>query len=308
MMRKKIGNLYYCFDHIDGRDIFSVQSPRNVPVPAQLYKYYALSNTSVDALTNHYLFASSPEMLNDRFDSSNRLIDLSLPDNIQDCNAFLKRHGLRTIRDTWENRILLHENVKGCLAKDIFAKWGIVSMASENDDILMWSHYAKDSGYCVCFDTKHFDGNGQGPFPIHYGKLRPSLINEDEVPLIPIIQMCQKHTKWKYEKEYRYLVDLTHVNGRQYEYPIRAIVGIYLGTRFFEKNWVMKKGEIQVGDWRVKFKGTKVDLLKKRIIDFALENRVPVYLDWTTELCKIDFMPIEIRKQDDNSLIVNVKI
>jgi hypothetical protein len=55
--------------------IFSVENPRKPEKPDSLYKYYALSNFSVDVLTNHYLFSPHPIYLNDKNDCSGELID-----------------------------------------------------------------------------------------------------------------------------------------------------------------------------------------------------------------------------------------
>ena len=56
---------------------FSVSNPKNPQKPESLFKYYALSKNSVDALTNHYLFSAHPMRLNDKYDCDGDLINYS---------------------------------------------------------------------------------------------------------------------------------------------------------------------------------------------------------------------------------------
>ncbi len=85
-------------------------------------------------------------------------------------------------------------------------KLGIYCLTPHNDNILMWSHYAKNStGYCIGFNTEYLMNYMDGIIEIKY-------IDQLEIPKIDITRnfylktqdLCgQKFSVWKYENEYR---------------------------------------------------------------------------------------------------------
>lgn len=102
--------------------------------------------------------------------------------------------------------------------------YGILSLATSNSNITMWSHYAQyHAGFVVEFDLDnemfHKKVSDKDPFrilkPVQYSKKRPSLellkfdLSEEEY----IFELANKilYTKsldWSYENEYRIIYDL----------------------------------------------------------------------------------------------------
>lgn len=134
----------------------------------------------------------------------------------------------------------------------------------ENDNTLMWSHYAKDhTGVCVEYDLKKLDNDTNGVlshlFPIVYSEQRPALrdigsmidsqkqlneaINKGNVydgkePFNDILPLfLTKGKVWEYEKEWRILYtkkqmyDIDDEELYTGNLSFKCISSIYLGYR-----------------------------------------------------------------------------
>jgi hypothetical protein len=127
-------------------------------------------------------------------------------------------------------------------------KIGMYCMSEKPDNILMWSHYAKDHcGYCL-----KFDANDETPFfgaaqQVNYQTAYPNIDffntpREEQVDLI----FLTKYEDWRYEAEWR-VID--HDTGPGLKtYPKDLLRGVIFGLRMRDddknriKRWIAKRG------------------------------------------------------------------
>ena len=269
------------------------KSGRHFPVPYILYKYYPLNKFTVDAIANHYLYASNPSQLNDRFDCDPQLVSFnSFEDELSAIRKI--RHDVSVNEED-----LYHTSefgIDNSLVEYYYKHWGIISLSKVYDEILMWSHYAKDDGICIGFYTDRLPLDWIGPYPIEYVKKRDAAcLSFQQITLIPLIQCFQKNIKWKYEKEFRFLINLPRGLSRKATYDTDAIAEIYLGRSFF------KDMEIKVDEenFHVTIDTTKrYDLYRRKLLDTIAGYCIPVYYDLTLYIDEIQYKPYRLFKED----------
>ncbi|QBA19747.1 DUF2971 domain-containing protein [Chryseobacterium indologenes] len=220
-------------------------------IPDILYKYRDWKDEyHKKMIVENELFLASRKRFNDPFDSSipYRYNDADLtPDNI-----FFK---LREI----EKRISPHlseaqiidrcyeiqkterfttgeywkDNYEDYLAA-VDARFGILSLTTKRDNLLMWSHYSNShKGYCIGFDKKIL-------FELLEGTLK-RIDYTKEMPFIPLFDdggigantiLFAKSSEWEYEDEYRitkhFAADTVH------KFPNEAVKEIILGLKLTE--------------------------------------------------------------------------
>lgn len=298
MKTEKIYNWEYTFSN-DGR--FNILPDKKFIKPDLFYKYYDVGNYSIDALLNQYIFISHPHLLNDLFDCSHKFV--SIPHEIA-LNNFLipeDKKNFYTEPEKFKESIQLRAQEK------FFRKWGVFSMTGNPKNILMWSHYAQNKGFCIEFDIDAFDFAFHGPFPINYQN-DICEIQSQHFDTAVLAQTNIKSEIWKYEEEWRLLVEppkgeeffsprfeeLKKLGGhcRKMKYPRKAIKSIILGNKFFEPD------EIEVIGNKLKITLQK-DMLdtyfrKNVILNFISENKIPCGIVKTVGLNKIDFETLKI--------------
>lgn len=235
--------------------------------PKKLYKYQSFNEYSIKNLTNQQIFFCSPLHFNDPFDCAidfninyhngfilNYLLDYL--DNIESeekdnwvsldvsdstiKNKPLKELIVETDSNVLDNPVVNHfkeainngstDILKDILRKEYFSELGVVSLSKKNNDILMWSHYAKGHrGFCLEFDTQYEPFNRSKR--VRYSKNIPDVDIKDWKDgnltgnvLSPILT---KYETWQYEKEYR----IIHEEADYLEeYDSKALTGIYFGS------------------------------------------------------------------------------
>lgn len=117
----------------------------------------------------------------------------------------------------------------------------------------MWSHYAKShTGFCIGYDTekikvcaKYFyeitkPGNKViDYYIINYTRLYPKITPFPDIrdPGAYIAKLKSKSADWKYEKEWRLVINQTEpIDNRIVEIPIDAIVEVYLGLKMLAQH------------------------------------------------------------------------
>lgn len=80
MKKKSYCGFLYLYDEIEGYNIVpeGVISP-----PSTFFKYYALTEYNVEALTNLYVYAAHPKQFNDPFDCNEKLITFDTWNDVQ---------------------------------------------------------------------------------------------------------------------------------------------------------------------------------------------------------------------------------
>lgn len=281
------------FTYIDGELIFNIQYDKDKYVkPEVLYKYYALSKNSIEAITTPYLYASHPDQLNDPLDCHKDIIVIDDEESLQALWGPLYEKALQELGSE-----LMHEKASAAFKTVAYKKCGIVSLTEHPDNELMWSHYAQKDGFCVELDIKSiissFDDGGiraYGPFPINYQEQLPRIrISRIGAKAAMAIQCTIKRESWSYENEWRLIVsnqldqdfedfgcgfdrfNFGNEHDRKIKYSIRSIKRIIFPQTFLEREKILSNK-----DGIVEFESSC--LHKQTLLDFVIENKIPTSL------------------------------
>lgn len=151
-------------------------------------------------------------------DYINQISDMSKEDKLNVESAFLKE-----FEKSWSD-------VSGSYLADYLGdEWGILSLSRTKENLLMWSHYAKNAtGFVIGFNRHHSflnrqakDGRCTTPIPVIYGNSKPSV-----KPLYDSSTgssrldgnwqqdlLCNKPIDWAYEQEERLMFTLIFGEG-----------------------------------------------------------------------------------------------
>lgn len=271
---------------------------RHFRTPSILYKYYSLNEFSVDAFTNHYLYASNPLELNDRFDCSPFLISFENPD---DELILLKEINPATKATIEELQLDGFGGYHDEIVEYYYKRWGIVSLSQKNDKTLMWSHYAKNNGFCIKLRTRKLPNEWIGPYPIDYPSDREACkIKNTHTSIIPLLQCFQKNNHWSYEREWRCLVKIEEDDKRKALYPKEAIEGIYLGSSFIKDS----EKDMKEYPWKVKLDiQNENDVYRMKVLNYAIREGIPIYFDCSLFIDDVNFMLCEVRETDNHYII-----
>lgn len=261
--------------------------------PEFLCKYYSFIERNVSAVIAHKIFVSSPDQLNDLFDTLFLRIEVQ-PSQIEFYKAFVENVGLPFDTDSFINS----DQYRLKLRNTLFAIWnsnvGILSATDDALNDLMWTHYTNNEGFLVQFDYSKFPDNFGAPIPVSY------LSNEEFQQTTSknlseqlFINTLLKKEIWKYENEYRFLVFPKQVNyfqttgrfsnedqqeykkeSRLQDYLPECVKKITLGFNFFKS--------LIISNTRIDF-GMPGGLLRKNLLDWALQKEIKI------ELISIDY-------------------
>ena len=282
-------------------------------MPKTFFKYYALNDYSVDALTNMYIYASHPNQFNDPFDCNEKLVEFNTWDDV---------------KNLWEP--LFEKNKKDYLSLEdacthcsyvyktlLYRKLGLFSLAPRHDNYIMWSLYSQNNGFCVEFDIDQFPFNHYGPFPINYVDNIPSPVHVGQSggEVAMLIQTNIKNKRWEHEQEWRLYIpnplgvdiqsfgpeagafNIFNEHNRKFRYPISAIKSIFLGTSFFDGDNI-DVNVISNTEAEVVFKSN--DSLTLKVLDFIsriqLMFDLKVYHSNVEDFSECEFIPIVIAR------------
>lgn len=199
----------------------------NIEKPEYVFKFYALNENSVNALTDSYFYASHPYDLNDYLDSSPFLFWTSKPldyDYYESFFGFIYPDNKEDLIKFYEEDITNESLCKGYISKywEVLSnKFGVVSITAKENNPLMWPHYTQEKGYQLKFKTEKIEksiketieneeGNNQylGFIPTNYTKdLVPIDISQFPNMSIPLYYITNiKSDNWSYESEWRFIV------------------------------------------------------------------------------------------------------
>jgi hypothetical protein len=269
----------------------------NMPQPTYLCKYYSLSKNSIDAVLNHYLYASHPMQLNDKHDCSPYLIDYS------DCNLEFYRENIKNVEQVlYGKRDIDDETIKQYFNSSekwrleryyadknwivLYKLFGIISLSSEECNTLMWTHYTENKGFMIKTNPNliHKD-NLFGHFPVNYCDSIHKIKNNHSVPILPILyQSNVKSTIWAYEKEWRYLYynpiikENENTMDRRMHYDSSALIEIHLGYYFFDDIYgtssIKRYKDFDILALKSKHRNHK---LKCKLLNFIVNKRVKTF-------------------------------
>lgn len=249
MEYKEYCGFLYGYDKDKG---YSILPNNKIERPSTFYKYYALSKTSVEALTNMYVYATHPYQFNDPFDCNEKLVEFDSWDDVRN----LMGEKFDEIHNLYSNLEDACSFSKKAYWNLLYRKLGIISLATVADNYQMWSLYSENNGFCIEFDVEKFPFKHFGPFPMNYTECVPGAIhigNEGGFVAM-LIQSNIKNIWWKYENEWRLYVpnpvglvlkyfgkeremkdfNFGDEHDRKFRYPLAAIKSIILGPKFFD--------------------------------------------------------------------------
>lgn len=262
----------------------------------KFFKYYSLSENSVDALTNCYVYASHPNQFNDSFDCNSQILNFgkATKGDLQGLyetlfNQFLEVYGSEdALREQASNdfNVLAYRHI------------GIVSLANRNNNAHLWHVYAQDGqGLCVEFDVDKFPFKHYGPNPIQYVDKLSQFEVDRNVPTALFVQTNVKTKTWEKECEWRLLVsnpkgldfniwendgslskryNLGDEHARKMKYPLSAIKSITLGERFLRSPNI-RCYPISNEEFEVVFVNDKEEM-RCKVLDFLMGKPFEIFL------------------------------
>ncbi|MHB1527844.1 MAG: DUF2971 domain-containing protein [Acidiferrobacteraceae bacterium] len=184
--------------------------------PAKLYHYFPLGSDNKGwfdrmccTLSAHRLYCPSPKKLNDPFD----------------CMVKMKNGDRSKEADIQER---------------VNRRAGILSFATCNDHVPMWSHYANGHrGLCLEFDMEKWprterESNGCHLGSVEYCMERPLLtLSREELEKAKTLEKIAftKHTDWGYEDEWRMVCSFMYPSNPYLLFPVAALTGAIFGLR-----------------------------------------------------------------------------
>jgi len=189
-------------------------------IPKTLYKYYSVTNYAIEGLKNKTLYFSHAHLLNDVMDGNFMLWDVKK----FIANLINERQGVDNEND-------IYEEVRN-FTKPFLKNKGVLSLSNTYKNELIWVHYTNECGYCIELDTdrllesvrKNRNEKDILFYPVSYDNLKQidfaeyittELIPKNEKFMsrkvdanLPILYcFAQKDKFWKYEKEWRLLIN-----------------------------------------------------------------------------------------------------
>lgn len=186
--------------YIDGEESFDV--------PEFLYKYFPLTEYSLDCLEKGYFYLANPKDFNDPFD----------------CNYNLITENQRDLKD-WEYVPLQN---------DVINK-GITCFSRDGMNPLMWGHYTNSyTGFVLKIKTRFEpifsdDVLKAKLLEVVYSDY-PNSISKN-APIANQYQLMVKLKDWEYEQEWRLIVDKKNFDFCKLFYDTSAIQEIALGYK-----------------------------------------------------------------------------
>lgn len=284
--------------------------------PQVLYKLYGLSEHSIDSLIHQYIYATHPSQLNDIFDCNEELLNF---DDVESIKNFLKD----SIPDEKLYSLIKHDfdNLKTFTQRHfrekIYRKWGVFSMTGNPNNVLMWSYYGNNKGYCIEFDITKFPFKYYGPFPINYQPKIDALSIKRIGIHIGIIAQCNiKDEIWKHENEWRLMIAapdgqdmfspnfelLKRLGGhdRKFKYPLAAIKSVALGNRFFEPDEIHEINNMKL---EINLKSNSEQ--KSLVLNFLSANNIKTHIGLRKGFTEIIFRTSTIDKINDKKFKIN---
>lgn len=283
---------------------FKITPPENFVKPKELFKLYSPVEYAVDSLTNDYLYGNHPMQFNDLFDCHKGLIICDDEEN--------NRMTLQWLKETYGKEefdglsdIQLEERIIEGRYDLAYVTFGITSLTSDPNNVLMWAYYGNNQGYMVEYDVSKFPQNYYGPFPVNYQeKVSPISHKLNGAQLALLYQSNIKSKAWEHESEWRYLirsedgkplipynVDIKELKGyhyRKFKYPKGTVKSISLGNRFFSPEEIQEISEDNI--LKVKF-SSNIDY-RIQILTFIILNKIELNYG----LQQVDLMSIKFRK------------
>lgn len=239
-------------------------------------------------LTDNEIYLSSANQFNDPFDSSvpfqysKRAFTKR---NIYKRMLFLAKREYPTLSDDrlkkmckerlesdfYKDKNYAKEFNEG-FVKTVSEEIGVFSLSKDNNNLLMWSHYADSHrGYCIGFDHKMLLELSGSLGSVLYRKKFPRISVNPKNEALDFLKLFRTKSKeWEYENEYRII--LPKKARKILKYHDECIKEIILGCNIQDKD---KKDIIKIAKQKnsnIKFFETKRNSEKYELIIKELNN------------------------------------
>lgn len=212
----------------------------------RIYKYRAISGdfgrpTLDNAFMHHRLYWQSPKSFNDPFDCNNIFY---FGDTPAERNDYIENHlgksypgnRIERRRHIKELKLQPHEKFAKVL-QDQWPTWmaqsSMYCFTHDNNDLLMWAHYA-DSHHGVCLIFEESIDDNFYAVDVEYQTVRPRInICTMDRKRIMEVTLLTKSTHWEYEHECR-IIGYRQQAGYK-EFPRECLKGIILGANIHQK-------------------------------------------------------------------------
>ncbi|MFW5426882.1 MAG: DUF2971 domain-containing protein [Methylophagaceae bacterium] len=254
-----------------------------------LYKYRSFkSQYKYDVFTKKEVYLASPQEFNDPFESKPQLIGLDtfkereeIVDRIiKKSHADLKYKQKKSLK----KQILIRLSDKSTAEEDISAllkSFGILSLSSKWDQVLMWSHYSDShQGFCIGFEFDDIFDHDVGLHQVvtyeeEYPKLHPDIFINNDIKtynegLIKTL-VATKSRQWSYEDETRYIKTAKDGGSGVYKFKGKklkeVVIGAYTSTEDKKELLdVLSKHMPWVNIYQAKLSKYKYEVTKEPII------------------------------------------
>jgi hypothetical protein len=200
----------------------------------KLYRYQPINQKTLSSIVKEKNWVSDPFDFNDPFEF-----------RFTEINNANKQNELVYLEE--ENRMVTHEYIK------IVSNYGVVSYSLAELNILLYSHYAdKHRGMCLEFEVTNFNGTNlkEVKYCTDFKRITFPFDEPQQKEEIEMI-LTTKSEEWKYEKEYRQIID----HKKDYaEYPGK-LVGIIFGCQ-------AKRDDIDLVIKLMNFKNSEIEFSK----------------------------------------------
>jgi Protein of unknown function (DUF2971) len=190
------------------------------PSPKILYKFREINDRSRDIFKSKQLYFPPP-IFNDPFDCDIPVrFDLMNDDELDAMSIGIlmkykdmtedqaKEHYLSSVKSkkTW-NQTTERTRMVSWQLNNLKTKATIFCVTPKNDNILMWSHYAKcHEGICIGFNMNHLYYNtGASIGKVNYLNDYPTFKPSEKDEALYIGQLLSKAKNWEYEEEFRFI-------------------------------------------------------------------------------------------------------
>jgi hypothetical protein len=183
------------------------------PKPKVLYKYHTVNSYLYEILEKNRFWAGSAVNLNDPYDCSfeisKNFFRTKYLDRITPQEIGLQSSGTEENKKAWDYLAsALDDRFLGEFQKFYRSNTGVCCFSENPTSELMWSHYANSGkGVCLGFSFKTNPTLEKRLVAINYSN-DPINVNND---IDRFKALFQKRIAWSYEKEWRMLDDVGHI-------------------------------------------------------------------------------------------------
>lgn len=268
----------------------------------RLYKYRGLSKYAVNDIVHHTVTATSIGSFNDLFDGaihkygSKEEIEQAAEQEWREFEEAFQKAGFPgpiLSHDDYTEQRRSYFRTKSRLIFRLSDYVGTYAacFSTENDSVLMWAHYAdSQKGICIAYDFNQWGKEALQRkllFPVAYSNVPVDVSDlvdnqKDKIAEYPLDEavLCaaiNKSDVWKYENEWRMIIVL---DGKTQRIPLNILVNpiaIYFGYHFL-KSFFYYDGKDSKETDRAKDQAKESLNSFNKLIDFAIENEIPVFL------------------------------